>query len=327
MLGVTLRRTMGAVPGLRTIDSAAGLVLGALAGLVLCWAVGAVLLYLPGQSELRRAVQESAILARINEEFPPGAPARDARAGRSARRRSSGRRRPCRRRTRRLARDPDVDRARSTASSASRGIACGLGVEGSGWIARRGLVVTNAHVVAGIERPRVDRGDGGGHRRQRRRVRRDERHRGAPRAGAPRGGRSRSRIRSAGSRSSSSAIRGTGRSTRIPGRLGGTSAFVEPGRVRARAGDADRDGDPGSRAAGALGRPGRRRARARAHDGLRAARRRAGRLRRSVRARPRARSTRGGRRGRSSPTARARRDASTQKRSSAASGCRNGGMT
>jgi S1-C subfamily serine protease len=30
-------------------------------------------------------------------------------------------------------------------------------VEGSGWIARPGLVVTNGHVVAGVERPRVDR--------------------------------------------------------------------------------------------------------------------------------------------------------------------------
>src|SRR5207249_8450462 len=40
------------------------------------------------------------------------------------------------------------------------GVACGLGVEGSGWIARRGVVVTNAHVVAGIERPYVDRRDG-----------------------------------------------------------------------------------------------------------------------------------------------------------------------
>ena len=29
------------------------------------------------------------------------------------------------------------------------GSACGLGVEGSGWVAGPGLVVTNAHVVAG----------------------------------------------------------------------------------------------------------------------------------------------------------------------------------
>jgi S1-C subfamily serine protease len=43
------------------------------------------------------------------------------------------------------------------------GYACGLGVEGSGWIVGPGLVVTNAHVVAGVDRPSVDRRDGHGH--------------------------------------------------------------------------------------------------------------------------------------------------------------------
>ena len=40
------------------------------------------------------------------------------------------------------------------------GDACGLGIEGSGWVAGPGLVVTNAHVVAGVDAPRVDRNDG-----------------------------------------------------------------------------------------------------------------------------------------------------------------------
>ena len=40
------------------------------------------------------------------------------------------------------------------------GYACGLGIEGSGWVAAPGLVVTNAHVVAGIDTPHVDRNDG-----------------------------------------------------------------------------------------------------------------------------------------------------------------------
>ena len=40
------------------------------------------------------------------------------------------------------------------------GNACGLGIEGSGWIAGNGLVVTNAHVVAGVDAPHVDRNDG-----------------------------------------------------------------------------------------------------------------------------------------------------------------------
>ena len=162
MLGVTLRTTMGAVPGLRTVDTVAGAVLGALAGVVLCWAVGAVLLYLPGQSDLRHAVQKSTILARINEEFPPqrlletlervdplgvlvGPPATVPPPNAA------------------LAGDPDVVAALDSIVRIT-GTSCGLGIEGSGWIARPGIVVTNAHVVAGIEEPRVDRGEGGGHR-------------------------------------------------------------------------------------------------------------------------------------------------------------------
>jgi S1-C subfamily serine protease len=158
ILGVTLRSTLGVIPGLRALDSVAGLLLGAAAGLVLSWAVGAVLLYLPGQSELRRSVQESAILSRINESFPPerlletlervdplgvlvGPPA-TVPPPQAA-----------------IARDPDVGSAAASVVRIS-GIACGLGIEGSGWIARRGIVVTNAHVVAGIDRPQVDRQDG-----------------------------------------------------------------------------------------------------------------------------------------------------------------------
>jgi S1-C subfamily serine protease len=155
ILGGTLRAGMSAVPGLRSIDSVAGAVLGVLAGFLICWAVGAVLLYLPGQSELRRSVQESTILSRINEEFPPerlletlervdpigvvvGPPAIVPPPDSA------------------IARDPDVDRAAGSVVRVT-GVACGLGVEGTGWIVRRGMVVTNAHVVAGISRPLVDR--------------------------------------------------------------------------------------------------------------------------------------------------------------------------
>jgi S1-C subfamily serine protease len=155
ILGGTLRAGMTAVPGLRSVDSVAGAVLGVLAGVLICWAVGAVLLYLPGQSELRKSVQKSTILSRINDEFPPerlletlervdpigvvvGPPAVVPPPDSA------------------IARDPDVDLAARSVVRVT-GVACGLGVEGSGWIVRRGLVVTNAHVVAGITKPLVDR--------------------------------------------------------------------------------------------------------------------------------------------------------------------------
>ena len=158
LLAGALRTSLGVIPGMRLVDSLAGLVLGLVAGVLLCWAVGAVLLYLPGQSDLRRSVQRSTILSRINDEFPPerlletlervdpigvllGPPAIVPPPDSA------------------LARDPDVIRASKSVVRVT-GVACGLGVEGSGWIAGRGIVVTNAHVVAGIRRPRVDLPDG-----------------------------------------------------------------------------------------------------------------------------------------------------------------------
>ena len=158
ILGGSLRAGLSAVPGLRALDSLAGVGLGAIAGVVLCWAVGAVLLYLPGQEDFRRAIQESTILSRINEEFPPdrlletlgrvdplgvfvGPPAVVPPPDSA------------------LARDPDVIAASNSVVRIT-GTACGLRIEGSGWIVRPRLVVTNAHVVAGIDQPRVDRGEG-----------------------------------------------------------------------------------------------------------------------------------------------------------------------
>jgi S1-C subfamily serine protease len=158
LLAGALRSSIGVIPGMRLLDRLAGLALGIAAGVFLCWAIGAVLLYLPGETDLRRAVQRSAILGEINDVFPPerlletlervdpigvflGPPAIVAPPDSK------------------LANDPDVVRASKSVVRVT-GIACGLGIEGSGWIIGRGLVVTNAHVVAGIRHPRVDRRDG-----------------------------------------------------------------------------------------------------------------------------------------------------------------------
>lgn len=143
---------------LRPLDSAGGGLFGAAIGLSLCWALGAVLLYLPGQTDLRRYAQESVILSRLNDEFPPNRlidaleriDPLAAIAGPGA---TVDPPDPA------LARTPAV-RAASRSVVRILGLACGLGLEGSGWIAAPGLVVTNAHVVAGIDEPRVDRSDG-----------------------------------------------------------------------------------------------------------------------------------------------------------------------
>ena len=158
LLAGALRTSIGVIPGMRLLDRFAGLLLGLAAGVFLCWAIGAVLLYLPGETELRRSVQRSTILTEINDVVPPerlleelervdpigvflGPPAIVAPPDKG------------------LARDPDVVRASQSVVRVT-GIACGLGVEGSGWVAQRGFVVTNAHVVAGISEPRVDTAGG-----------------------------------------------------------------------------------------------------------------------------------------------------------------------
>jgi S1-C subfamily serine protease len=146
LLGTLARGSLRLTP-LRMLDSAGGLLLGAAGGLALVWVLGAVALLLPGQNGLRRAAQRSEILSRLNDTVPP------------------------RRLLNALARidpipsivapgpppnppDPSLvhdPRIRSAAASVVRvlGSACGLGLEGTGWVARSGLVVTAAHVVAG----------------------------------------------------------------------------------------------------------------------------------------------------------------------------------
>ncbi len=155
--GRALRRALP-LPPLRAIDNAGGLVLGAFTGLALCWAVGAVLLYVPGQLELRRYAQDSTILSALNRELPPervmGALSRiDSLAAIAGPAANVAAPDPA------VLEDPDVTIAQESVVRV-RGYACGLGVEGSGWAAAPGIVVTDAHVVAGVERPVVDRRDG-----------------------------------------------------------------------------------------------------------------------------------------------------------------------
>jgi uncharacterized membrane protein required for colicin V production len=144
--GSAARKSLRVTP-LGPLDSLGGLVLGALGGLAIVWVAGAVALLLPGQTELRRSAQQSLIVRRLNsfakprrlldalarvDPFPAVAgPVAIVPAPNPAV----------------LAR-PGVRRA---APSVVRvvGTACGLSVEGSGWVARPETVVTAAHVVAG----------------------------------------------------------------------------------------------------------------------------------------------------------------------------------
>jgi S1-C subfamily serine protease len=145
-VGAILRRRERAW-GLQFLDSAGGVVAGALIGLGVVWVLGAMALQLPGQTQLRRAVQRSVILERLNSIVPP-------RTLLNALRRvdpfpsMAGPPVPTEPPDPRVLARPGV---RAAAPSVVRivGTACGLGIEGSGWVARPGIVVSAAHVVAG----------------------------------------------------------------------------------------------------------------------------------------------------------------------------------
>ena len=134
-------------PRLSTFDSAGGLALGVVTGLAMVWVLGAVALLLPGQADLRRGAQSSALLRRLNDVIPPGQ-LLNALARIDPFPTITGPTAPVAPPDPRLAHALGVRRA---APSVVRvlGTACGVGVEGTGWFARPHLVVTAAHVVAG----------------------------------------------------------------------------------------------------------------------------------------------------------------------------------
>jgi S1-C subfamily serine protease len=133
---------------LAAVDTAGGLALGGMLGLALVWLAAVVAIQQPSLG-LRRDVQRSAILpvllravpatsvlnalARFDPlpVLPPALADRALAAPNPA-----------------VLHDPGVLRARRSVVEIV-GTACGLGIQGSGWVLRPGLVVTNAHVVAG----------------------------------------------------------------------------------------------------------------------------------------------------------------------------------
>jgi S1-C subfamily serine protease len=158
-VGAVLRRRERSAVA-RNLDSAGGLVAGAFVGLAIVWVLGAMALQLPGQADLRRAVQRSEILQRLNTIVPP-------RTLLNALRRIdpfpsfAGPPVPTQPLDPRVLSRPGV---RAVAPSVVKvlGTACGLGIEGSGWVATPGLVVTAAHVVSGEDDTTVTPYSGGG---------------------------------------------------------------------------------------------------------------------------------------------------------------------
>ncbi|HWG57002.1 MAG TPA: trypsin-like peptidase domain-containing protein, partial [Gaiellaceae bacterium] len=127
-------------------------------GAAFVWVLGAAALYVPGQTQLREEVQRSQVLRELNARVPPER-LLDALERVDPFRRIAGPQPNVDAPDPALLRGPGVRAARPSVVRVT-GIACGLGIGGSGWIASPEVVVTNAHVVAGVDSPRVDRGDG-----------------------------------------------------------------------------------------------------------------------------------------------------------------------
>ena len=234
---------------------------------------GAVALQTPGARELREPIQRSAILRELNEHLPPSGsilrafarfdpfPQIDGPAGRT-----------CGRPTRASRATREV-RAAGRSVVKVLGTACGLGVQGSGWVAADGVVVTNAHVVAGQDDTTVQVG-GAGPRLDAEAIWFDSRNDLAAAARARRW-RARRALRLHESAPAGHLARRSWASPRTapttwrPARLGQHRDRGQPGRLRARAG-APRDhvaARPG--APGQLGRARGRRPRARGDHDLR----------------------------------------------------------
>ena len=132
---------------LRAIDSAGGLLLGGAIGVAIVWVGASVALLSPGETGFRRQVERSEIVKQLDSALPPRTllnlldridPLPSV----------VGPRAPSLPPGKGVLRDPSI-RAATSRIVKVLGTACGVGIEGSGWVAGRNLIVTAAHVVAG----------------------------------------------------------------------------------------------------------------------------------------------------------------------------------
>lgn len=142
-----------------SVDGVGGALLLVALGLGLAWVLGAVALHTPDVKDLRRDVQRSVILGQLNELLPPSGPILRILNRIDPTPRVAGPEAKVPPPDVGIAQDPDVDEAGASVVRVL-GTACGLGISGSGWVAAPGVVVTNAHVVAGQDDTTVTTRDG-----------------------------------------------------------------------------------------------------------------------------------------------------------------------
>jgi S1-C subfamily serine protease len=151
-LGRPVRLFLAARPSLAVLDRLGGILIGGLIALAVGWLVAVLAIHQPALG-LRSEVRESVLLPRLLRAVPPDSvlqalnrfdplpllpgleealPPPDASVLQSA-----------------------GARAAAGAVVKIEGTSCDVGTQGSGWVVRRGLIATNAHVIAGHDGTRV----------------------------------------------------------------------------------------------------------------------------------------------------------------------------
>jgi hypothetical protein len=134
---------------LRLLDTAGGLLLGTAIGLGIVWVGASVALLTPGETRIRQEVERSAIVKHLDAALPPRT-LLNLLARIDPFPSIVGPKPPSLPPSKGVLRDPSI-RAATTRVVKVLGLACNVGVEGTGWVAASDLVVTAAHVVAGEE--------------------------------------------------------------------------------------------------------------------------------------------------------------------------------
>jgi S1-C subfamily serine protease len=154
VLGEVLARSLGGFlreklvdPISEALDRVGGAILGGALSLTLVWVAANFTLGVPPLSPLQPAIQESRVLRVLNEGMPSQL-LTQAVSSLDPIPNFRGPEPDVPEPTEEIVNDPDVLAAASRVVRIT-GVACGFGIEGTGWVAAPDLVVTNAHVVAG----------------------------------------------------------------------------------------------------------------------------------------------------------------------------------
>jgi S1-C subfamily serine protease len=143
-----------------TLDGLGGAALLLVVGLLLAWIAGATAIQTPALKQVRHDLQRSVLLGWLNETLPPAGPVLNALKRFDPVPTVKGPKAKVGPPPKGIVNDPDVVAAGPSVVRVL-GSACGLNVQGSGWIAEGGLIVTNAHVVAGTDDTAIQLEGGG----------------------------------------------------------------------------------------------------------------------------------------------------------------------